>query len=180
MKIVYFFPLAMLFSGMPITYADDGASINLQIFGTIIGESCDVDVNSKEQTVDLGDFDASEFPVPGTTSPEKAFTIDLNNCSRAIQGTKVWFSGTPDSNNPDLLALSDTGKGTATEMATGVGVELLNAELNPIKINNVESAIYPLKQGDNSLTFNLRYKSTLPAVTPGNATAIMYFDLLYQ
>ena len=65
-------------------------------------------------------------------------------------------------------------------MATGVGVELLNAELNPIKINNVESAIYPLKQGDNSLTFNLRYKSTLPAVTPGNATAIMYFDLLYQ
>ena len=59
-------------------------------------------------------------------------------------------------------------------------VELLNAGMNPIKINNTESEIYPLKQGDNSLTFNLRYKSTLPEVTTGNATAIMYFDLLYQ
>lgn len=86
----------------------------------------------------------------------------------------------PDTNNSDLLALSDTGKGTAGEMATGIGVELLNAGMNPIKINNTESEIYPLKQGDNSLTFNLRYKSTLPEVTTGNATAIMYFDLLYQ
>ncbi|MEX9251682.1 fimbrial protein [Pseudenterobacter timonensis] len=180
MKTFYFASLATLFFWMPLTHADDGLTINLQIFGTIIGESCEVDVNSQEQTIELGEFDTTEFPAPGTTSPEKAFTIDLKNCSRAIQGTKVWFSGISDSHNPDLLALSDTGKGTASEMATGIGVELLTAELNPISINNTESAIYPLKQGDNSLTFNLRYKSTLTEVTPGNATAIMYFDLLYQ
>lgn len=178
MRVLYF--VVMLLSGIPITYADDEAIINLQVFGTIIGESCEVDVNSKEQTVDLGEFDTSEFPASGATSPKKAFTIDLKNCSRAIQGTKIWFSGIADTNNPDLLALSDTGKGTADEMATGIGVELLNAGMNPIKINNTESEIYPLKQGDNSLTFNLRYKSTLPEVTPGNATSIMYFDLLYQ
>ncbi|WP_152082331.1 fimbrial protein [Enterobacter oligotrophicus] len=180
MKNIYFSALLTLFFWMPLTHADDGASINLQIFGTIIGESCDVDVNSKEQTVYLGEFDSSAFPAPGTTSPEKPFTIDLKNCSRAINGTKVWFSGTPDINNPDLLSLSDTGKGTASQMATGLGVEILNAEHNPISINNVESDTYPLTQGDNSLTFNLRYKSTLSDVTPGNATAIMYFDLLYQ
>ncbi|HAS0880701.1 fimbrial protein [Enterobacter roggenkampii] len=180
MKILHFVTLSTLFLGIPLTYADDNSSTNLMIFGTIIGESCNVDVSSKEQTVDLGKFDISEFPATGTTTPEKAFTIDLKNCSRAIQGTKIWFSGMPDTNNPDLLALSDTGKGTAGEMATGIGVELLNAGMNPIKINNTESEIYPLKQGDNSLTFNLRYKSTLPEVTTGNATAIMYFDLLYQ
>lgn len=180
MRVLYFVALATLFSGIATTYADEGFTVNLQIYGTIIGESCEVEVNSKEQTVDLGAFDISEFPATGTTTPEKAFTIDLKNCSRAIQGTKIWFSGMPDTNNSDLLALSDTGKGTAGEMATGIGVELFNAGMNPIKINNTESEIYPLKQGDNSLTFNLRYKSTLPEVTTGNATAIMYFDLLYQ
>ncbi|MCW4712680.1 hypothetical protein M8B99_10545 [Enterobacter hormaechei subsp. hoffmannii] len=49
-----------------------------------------------------------------------------------------------------------------------------------VPINNTESPLYPLLPGDNTLTFFLRYKSTLPTVTTGNATAVMYFDLLYQ
>lgn len=65
-------------------------------------------------------------------------------------------------------------------MATGVGVEILDTDNQPVSINNKESSVYPLVQGTNILTFYLRYKSTLPEVTPGNATAIMYFDLLYQ
>ena len=83
-------------------------------------------------------------------------------------------------NDPTLLALSDNGKGTPGRMATGLGVELLDSNRTPIPINNTESSLYPLLPGDNTLTFYLHYKSTLPVVTSGNATAVMYFDLLYQ
>lgn len=158
----------------------DNDSFNVQFIGTIVGESCNVDTNSIEQTVDLGEFSGGDFPAVGSTTPPKKFDITLKGCTRAITGTKVWFTGNVDANDPALLALSDTGKGTMSTMATGIGVELLNNDLTPISINNTESAVYPLLPGDNLLTFYLHYKSTLPDVTAGNATAVMYFDLLYQ
>jgi type 1 fimbria pilin len=71
----------------------------------------------------------------------------LKGCTRAITGTKVWFTGNVDANNPTLLALSDNGKGTPGRMATGLGVELLDSNRTPIPINNTESSLYPLLPG---------------------------------
>ncbi|MDI4738431.1 fimbrial protein, partial [Salmonella enterica subsp. enterica serovar Kentucky] len=42
------------------------------------------------------------------------------------------------------------------------------------------SVVYPLKAGRNTLSFYIRYKSTRPTVTSGNATAVMYFDMQYE
>lgn len=161
-------------------YADDGAVYNLRVTGTIISESCEVDTSSQEQSVSLGEFDSSDFPSMGATSAWVPFNITLKNCSKAINGTKIWFSGLADTDNPNLLALSDTGRGTESTLATGLGVEIMDASQVIVPINNTESSTYPLQTGDNELTFNLRYKSTRQDVTPGDATAVMYFDLLYQ
>jgi len=57
---------------------------------------------------------------------------------------------------------------------------VLDANSNPLSINTVSSGLYALTTGENTLTFYLRYKSTLPTLTAGNAAAIMYFDLQYQ
>ncbi|PXY62719.1 fimbrial protein, partial [Enterobacter hormaechei subsp. steigerwaltii] len=145
----------------PLVKADD-TSFNVQFIGTIVGESCNVDTNSAEQTIDLGEFTIEEFPRVGATTPEKQFAITLKNCTRAIGGTTVWFTGDADANDPTLLALSDTGKGTQHMMATGLAVELLDSARASVPINNTESPLYPLLPGDNTLTFFLRYKSTLP------------------
>ncbi|GJL42585.1 TPA: fimbrial protein [Enterobacter chengduensis] len=161
-------------------YADSGAVYNLRVTGTIISESCEVDTSSQEQSVSLGEFDSSDFPSTGATSAWVPFNIQLKNCSKAINGTKIWFSGLADTDNPALLALSDTGKGTGSTMATGLGVEISDADQSIVPINNTESATFTLRTGDNELTFNLRYKSTRQDMTPGDATAVMYFDLLYQ
>ncbi|MEO3990136.1 fimbrial protein BcfE [Pseudocitrobacter cyperus] len=158
--------------------ADD--AYNLELTGTIVAQTCNVDVSSLNQTIDLGAFSIHDFPTPGTTSKFKPFNINLKNCSRGITGTRVWFSGIADNDNPALLALSDTGMGNETIMATGIGVELLDDDQNPININNTTSTTFPLKAGRNTLSFYIRYKSTLPQVTSGNATAVMYFDLEYQ
>ena len=88
--------------------------------------------------------------------------------------------GTADSDNPALLALSDTGMGSEKMLASGVGVEILDEDQDAVSINNTSSVVYPLKTGRNTLSFYIRYKSTRPTVTSGNATAVMYFDLQYE
>ncbi|QOV80982.1 fimbrial protein [Enterobacter asburiae] len=168
--------LALLFIGLPAAHAAD----NLKFTGTIVASSCDVDTSSANQDVTIGQFSPADFPSIGTTTAVAKFNIKLKDCSEDITGSKVLFSGTSDNSDPTLLALSNTGNGTEGKMATGIGVQILDANQNPISINNSDSDVYPLAEGDNTLNFYLRYKSTKTDVTAGDATAVMYFDMKYQ
>jgi type 1 fimbria pilin len=160
-----------------VARADD-LTANLQIKGTIQASTCDVIDSSQNLTVNIGDFSTPDFPTVGSTGAEKSFSIELSGCTYGIAGAKTMFSGTADASNPNLLALSDTSGGG--EMATGVAVEILNARHQTVPINNSDAEVYTLKEGDNTLSFFLRYKSTSAMVTAGNASAVMYFDLQYQ
>ena len=160
-------------------WADDTGD-NLEFTGTIMAQACDVEVSSLSQSIDLGQFSVADFSSTGTTTKFKPFNINLKNCSRGISGTKIWFTGTADSDNPALLALSETGMGSTNILASGVGVEILDDDQDAVDINNADSVVYPLKAGRNTLSFYIRYKSTRPVVISGNATAVMYFDLQYE
>lgn len=169
--------LALLWQ--PGCWADD-TGYNLEFTGTIMAQACDVEVSSLSQSIDLGQFAVADFSSTGTTTKFKPFNINLKNCSRGISGTKIWFTGTADSDNPALLALSETGMGSTNMLASGVGVEILDDDQDAVDINNTDSVVYPLKAERNTLSFYIRYKSTRPVVTSGNATAVMYFDLQYE
>lgn len=177
-KRLYLFA-ALALALAPLCRADD-SGYNLEFTGTIVAQTCDVDISSLSQSIDLGQFSVDDFPSAGTTTKFKPFNINLKNCSREISGTRIWFTGQADSDNPSLLALTDTGMGNENMLASGVGVEILDENQNDVRINNSDSAVYPLKAGRNTLSFYIRYKSTQPVVTSGNATAVMYFDLQYE
>ncbi|HBM2892646.1 TPA: fimbrial protein BcfE [Klebsiella oxytoca] len=168
-----------LLCGSPFCRAGDTGN-NLEFTGTIVAQTCDVEISSVSQSIDLGQFSVEDFPATGTTTKFKPFNINLKNCSRGITGTKIWFTGTADSDDPSLLALTDTGMGNENMLASGIGVELLDEDQDDVSMNNSESVVYPLKAGRNTLSFYIRYKSTRPVVTSGNATAVMYFDLQYE
>lgn len=168
-----------LLCGCSLCRASDTGN-NLEFSGTIVAQTCDVDISSVSQSIDLGQFSVVDFPSTGTTTKFKPFNINLKNCSRGIVGTKIWFTGTADRDDPSLLALTNTGMGDENMLASGVGVELLDEEQDDVSINNADSVVYPLKAGRNTLSFYIRYKSTRPTVTSGNATAVMYFDLQYE
>lgn len=157
------------------SFAVDG---QINFSGTIHSATCDVDVSSENQSINIGTFSASDFPTVGSTSIFKPFDISLQNCTQGISGAKVLFTGTQDSDNSNLLALEDTD-GTG-QMASGIGVEILDVNQKAVPINNTDSDLYALVQGKNTLAFYLRYKSTQATVKAGNATAVMYFDLQYQ
>ncbi|MCF8582420.1 fimbrial protein [Enterobacter ludwigii] len=154
------------------------SSPNLQITGTILSRTCDVASDSQNMDVDMGQFSASSFTSTGATSPATQFNIHLTGCGSKASGAKMVFSGTSDATNPALLALSDTsGQGG---MASGVAIEILDNTQQPIAVNTATSGNFPLTPGDVMLPFYLRYKSTQNSVTPGNASAVMYFDIQYQ
>jgi len=168
------FPLICLLALSSGTFAE---TYNLQMTGTILSRTCEVESNT--QTVNIGQFAATDFAAAGSVSAAKSFDIKLIGCGSAATGTLISFTGNSDSDNPALLALSDTG--SAGGMASGVGVELLDSNQQTLAINSPTPPYYALSPGDgNLLTFYLRYKSTQDVVTPGNATAVMYFDLQYQ
>ncbi|HCM7229831.1 TPA: fimbrial protein [Klebsiella aerogenes] len=164
--------LLALLSGAALA---DGGQINID--GDVVASSCSVDNGSKNQDVPLGTFYSSDFPSVGTPTQPVSFDIKLTGCTTGIKGAKVSFTGAQVSGNPDLLAL--TGAGTSG-VASGIGVELLDKNMSPIAINSTTES-YPLTAGDNNtLTFNLRYKSTATVVTEGDAAATLFFDMQYQ
>lgn len=173
------FLTTLMLAWTPFCWAVD-TGYNLEFTGTIVAQTCDVEMSSLSQSIDLGQFSVDDFPSVGTTTKFKPFNVNLKNCSRGISGTKIWFTGEADNDNPALLALTDTGMGTQNMLASGVGVEILDENQDDISINNTDSVVYPLKAGRNTLSFYIRYKSTQPTVTSGNATAVMYFDLQYE
>ncbi|UJL40664.1 fimbrial protein BcfE [Salmonella enterica subsp. enterica serovar Infantis] len=162
-----------------INASADDLAYNLEFTGTIVAQTCDIDISSLSQSIDLGQFAVGDFPSTGTTTKFKPFNINLKIVPEELPGEDLVYRRT-DPDNPALLAITDTGMGSGNMLASGVGVEILNDDQDTISINNADSVVYPLKAGRNTLSFYIRYKSTRPTVTSGNATAVMYFDMQYE
>ncbi|SUG34990.1 fimbrial subunit [Salmonella enterica subsp. arizonae] len=71
----------------------DDLAYNLEFTGTIVAQTCDMDISSLSQSIDLGQFAVGDFPSTGTTTKFKPFNINLKNCSRGIAGRR---SGLPE------------------------------------------------------------------------------------
>ncbi len=111
MRLIRYFFLFILLCGNGC-YADD-SGYNPEFTGTIVAQTCDVEISSLSQSIDLGQFSVADFSLYRYDDEVQAVQHQPEkNCSRGITGSKIWFTGTADSDNPALLALSDTGMGS--------------------------------------------------------------------
>ncbi|GAL14511.1 fimbrial subunit [Vibrio astriarenae] len=78
-----------------------------------------------------------------------------------------------DSDNPDLLALTDTGSA-----ATGVAIQISNTDGTAIGIGN-ESTQFPIDAGSATLNFIAKYQATAATVTAGDANSTAQFTITY-
>ncbi|MGR7850523.1 fimbrial protein [Klebsiella aerogenes] len=148
---------------------------NLIITGTVTTDSCTVSTDSQNLEVSLGDVVTGMFVRPGDSSLKKQFVIKLTDCDEGVKGAMITFTGTSDPDNPDLLQITRD-----TNSATGVGVEVLEDKTGDSIPLGKATATKALTAGDNTLSYWLRYQSTLDTVTAGSANAVMYFELAYQ
>lgn len=165
--------VAIVLCHSTIATAHDGT---VNITGSILAASCTVAASDATKSVPIGDYSSGSLTTVGQKTAFKTFSITLQNCSAGIAGTRVTVTGQADSNNTDLLALSNPG---AAGTATGVAVLVTDSTGNTIKINNA-SALQTLSSGTNTVGFQLAYEVTKTPVGAGDASAVMYLDFAYQ
>ncbi|HHG8625440.1 TPA: fimbrial protein [Raoultella ornithinolytica] len=151
-----------------------GYDVLVSVSGHLIGNTCIVSADSKEQSVPLGTIGIKQFREAGAVNNIKsAFTLKLEECGPTFTGAKIRFSGTPDELNPQLIKVADGG-------ATGVAVQILDKDGIQVPLESQTTA-YGVS-GDESvqMTFYARLVATGAAVNTGEVSAFATWTTEYQ
>ncbi|WP_336222341.1 fimbrial protein [Citrobacter amalonaticus] len=154
--------------------AADNVAVN--ITGTILESTCNVDQSSTSLAVPLGNIGSIVFNNPGDLSPESQFSIILNCPSQFSRQASVTFSGKLSTSDASLLALDDSA-----DAAKGVAVRI--NESNGDKIDMDKASIpQNLVPGINTLMFSAQYQSISARsdIVAGTANATAQFTINYQ
>lgn len=139
----------------------------ITITGLVLPETCDIDVQQLNQTINLGDYSVTDFKQTGSVTKSVPFSLAMTNCSSGITSAKMHFGGNALSGG--LFSLGGDGS---------IGLELLNVEKAQIKPNTPTT--FALKGGKNKLDFAMRLKSLRNPVTAGELNATLTMDIEYE
>ncbi|EBZ1028267.1 fimbrial protein StdA, partial [Salmonella enterica subsp. enterica serovar Muenchen] len=159
--------------------------------GTITNSPCDIAPGDDNLTVNFGQISYRKLKLQNATSDAKPVTIHLQNCSfdpdkstpanpvGAMSMVSVAFSGTADTG--DTAYTNTPGVG----MATGVGVQLLDSDLHPLKpsvLSSTGTTPQQLQKGDNQINLfaQLINLGGEDSVTPGSINTALNYTLTYK
>jgi type 1 fimbria pilin len=150
----------------------------LNVNGAIAANGCQVSAASQNMTVAFGNVALKQFYATNIPWGKRQFIIELVNCGADASAVKVTFTGNTDPNNGTLLALNQE----SDEVATGVGIELLDMNSQSVPIGEQMASALPINASPgatNQFVFYAQYRST-GAVTEGVSNATANFVLEYQ
>lgn len=137
--------LSSLILALSVTtvYAEDTIpSATIHFTGSVIVPSCEFD-NGGEQTVTLGSFPTTDFPVVGAEATGTSFTITLNNCptpTSSLGRVQMTFTGPTVTSHPELLQVSKiTTEDAGDTAATNIGIAI-NPAWNPQPVSSSSMA----------------------------------------
>lgn len=162
----YLFLLALA----PLAHADD---IQIAMTGNIYANTCVVDSDSRNLTVDLGQAAANTFKDVGDTGAWKTFSLKVTHCPATVMLATAFFYGQPDSIHPTHFANSGSAHGLALELADPQDNILIAPQAS------FNEAINPV---DHTATFPLaaRYYATSLPVTAGTFSSVVQVTFTYQ
>ncbi|AOA58986.1 type 1 fimbrial major subunit FimA [Acinetobacter larvae] len=149
--------------------------------GEFVNAACAVSSDTANQTVQLGQHRTANITAAGQYTPNVPFSIKLVDCDTAVSKTAQFaFTGPQDATDSTLLKIH-SGPSNNAVSATGVGVEIADYNgkiLTPD--GTVFSAPKALIDGNNTIDFVARYKSTAEKATAGQAYADANFVISYE
>lgn len=161
---------------------------NVHFEGTIVDAPCSISSETADQTVDLGQISNTAL-VAGGTSPEKAFSIKLEECNwlpvaegevAPLRKVSVTFNGTENAEIDGILQVS--GFGDDFQYANNVGIEILQAGQAVTLGTSLDAA--DIVSGDNTLAFGARVHgaadATVDTIPLGNFEGLANFALSYE
>ena len=171
--------------------AHAGSYGTVSFTGTVIADSCSIDVNSSGSntgTVPMPISYTSWFNAANTTGSEQGFNVTLTGCDSQINQFAMSFSG--DTTATDNTILKTTGS------AKNIGIKLFDIsnggamDTHKVQMSGdyADSSLYwqdAIKTGDSSTAANFRYIADVVQVgeeapTPGVYSATVNFDIHYQ
>jgi len=123
--------------------------------------------------VALGDYFTTEFTSVGHTTASRPVNIVLD-CGTDTRINAV-VTANADTSQQGTMKLT-AGTGTAT----GVGVQLLNSNNNPVALNSKFVVDTTTADGQYTINWSARYIQTASSVTTGQANATATLTLTYE
>lgn len=153
------------------------ADSSIEVKARLLDNTCEVDIGSRNLTIDLLDIASKQFFIVGKESLIVPFTIDFSRCSFNTRSVKIKFIGNPDSNNSELLATA-----SGTDMADGIGIQIMDNHYSRIPINTFQGSYIPLDASSlsNRLQYYTNMVSTKPSITPGKVRSSATFVLEFE
>ncbi|WP_241649768.1 fimbrial protein [Rosenbergiella collisarenosi] len=167
--------LSMLLSTV---YSVSAADSVITVKGQLKDNMCSVSVGSQDFTVDLQTYATSAFRSVGSSSNAVPFSITLENCGSAASAVKINITGTTDSTNSTLLKNT-----TAPGSATGIGVQILNADKVIIQPNQSSSSLSSTNltaNQTNIISYYAQMVSTSGTVVAGTVSSTANFTLQFN
>ncbi len=147
-------------------------SVVINITGQILPASCTV---QSIPAVSLGDIRDVDMANVGNSSSPVAFQLSLTACPATTTKVTASFAGTADSSNGDVFR-----NATGTGNATGVGVQLLDADHGNATLRPGSTS--QLAVSNSSATFNLEARAVTTTANPvtGNIDTSVTVTFTYQ
>ncbi|MEQ5726622.1 fimbrial protein [Providencia rettgeri] len=139
----------------------------------IIVLSCSLKNNQSTYNINLGDWYDTQFPNIGSNSTPVDIPITLT----CAAGTNI--KATVTSSKYEDTATGKLGL-TGPDSATGVAIQLLDKNNNPIKLNTTNSLQNNVPAGDYMFNWKARYIKTAANITPGTANASATVNIRYE
>ena len=148
----------------------------------VVAPTCEVQTDSKQITVPLGNHPVTSFTGMGSVGPTVPFSIHLGACSNVSQ-VAIQFNAVADADYPSAAAAGVLSTaGSPSPAATGVGIQLMDGRtLSPMVLLQPK-VMWNGTSGTTSISlpFGARYIQTRSTVTPGYAHGSAQFVLSYQ
>lgn len=154
----------------------------------IVNSTCEITGNAN-QVIDMGTIQRSKLTTMGQSDTnEQNFQIDVkcNGGNNKTQAVKIGFDYTPDPTyaSQGVIANATTGSGGSV-YAKGIGIQLLknqDSDKGSIKAGDVVNIGQTVlnKETTPVLKLRARYFKTATETTPGDVSAVVNFNLVYQ
>lgn len=140
--------------------------------GTIVALSCDIDINDKDKTVELGSWPTRQLQKAGVRSSPVMFAINLTGCP--VGKISAVFNGKGDSSDNSLLALSEDST------AKNVAIEIQDKNHKRVPLGQSAPYIQVNANGDARLQFYANYFIPANSPTAGSANSGATFTINYE
>lgn len=169
-------PLCLFTPGKLLAF-DASSVVQVQVTGTIIATSCQVDV---PQEVNLGEVSRQDISVPGGNSGTMVVTLKLSQCSPQLTQATVSFTGSPYTDDPayaNAIYASQT-----TDGAKDIGLQLFNIDGKAlVNLANGVSYNFPIQADTHTglLSIGARMYTPHGAPTAGDFKSAVTVNFTY-